>query len=260
MTELEKETPAGPELVGFRAIQSKRLYQQIAEQIEAYIGSGGLKPGDRLPSEREMAVMFGVSRPSVREAMIALEGARLIEVRTGEGTFIISAEQSAQRFGSAAFKGAGPGVLEQFQARLTLEPPLAAMAAERVGSAELAILRESVDAAEARFARGDLADDEDYAFHVQLAAFSGNRILADVVRELWDLRASETWRVIRARVATRDQRLETVSRRRGILEALDARNGKLAETRMRDLLDIAMHRYFGDTLPGKAKRPTKFKD
>ncbi|WGM30589.1 FadR/GntR family transcriptional regulator [Brevundimonas sp. NIBR11] len=233
--------PKTAEPVGFRAIQTTRLYQQIAEQIKAYIRSGGLKAGDRLPSERDMAVMFAVSRPSVREAMIALEGAGLIEVRTGDGTFITD---PAGRPG--ALKGDEPGVLEQFQARRTLEPALAAMAATLIKPAELALLRDAVDRSEGAFNRGDLADASDYTFHVQLAAFSGNRILAELVRELWDLRASESWRVIRNRATTREHRLEVVARRRAILDALQEKDADLARALMQSLLDAAMNRYFGD--------------
>lgn len=239
--------PDAPAVVGFRAIQSKRLYQQIADQIRAYIASGGLKPGDRLPSERDMATMFGVSRPSVREAMIALEGAGLIEVRTGDGTFI--SEPPARR---AAIPGEEPGVLEQFEARRLLEPALAGRAAGLIRPAELAALRSALEEAEAAFQRGDLADEADYAFHTQLAAFSGNRILADMVRELWDLRASESWRAIRTRVATREHRLEVAGRRRAILEALEAGDAAAAQSRMQALLDAAMDRYFGDILPSRS--------
>ena len=245
MTE-PKNTVVANEIIGFRAVQTKRLYQQIAEQIEAYIASGGLKPGDRLPSEREMATMFGVSRPSVREAMIALEGAGLIEVRTGDGTFITQTREALTRFSGQALKGKGPGVLEQFEARRVLEPALAGMAAELVGEAELAVLRAAIDEAEAHFRRGELADAADHAFHTQLAAFSGNRILADVVRELWDLRATETWRVIRARVSTNEHRLEVIGFRRAILKALEAHDADAARAQMQALLDWSTNRYFGD--------------
>jgi DNA-binding FadR family transcriptional regulator len=67
-------------------VRSRRVYEQIAEQIQELIRSRALRPGDRLPAERELAAMLGVSRPSVREAMIALEAAGFIEVRTGDGT------------------------------------------------------------------------------------------------------------------------------------------------------------------------------
>ena len=242
----EKTVSSKSDVVGFRAVQTKRLYQQIAEQIESYVTSGGLKPGDRLPSEREMAVMFGVSRPSVREAMISLEGAGLIEVRTGDGTFVSGVRPPETRFGVSNIQKIGPGVLEQFEARKVLEPALAAMATHLIGESELKILRAAVDEAEDLFRQDKLADEADYSFHVQLAYFSGNRILADVVRELWDLRASEVWQVIRTRVATREHRLEAVSRRRTILQAIEARDAALVRNLVKDMLDWATNRYFRD--------------
>src|SRR3982750_2322149 len=71
-----------------RAIQSQRVYEKIAEQLTHLIRDRNMRPGDRLPPERELASQLGVSRPSVREAMIALETAGLVEVRTGSGTYV----------------------------------------------------------------------------------------------------------------------------------------------------------------------------
>ena len=67
------------------AVKVRRLYLQVAEQLSSFISDGALKPGERLPSERDLASRFGVSRPTVREAMIALEIAGLVEIRSGSG-------------------------------------------------------------------------------------------------------------------------------------------------------------------------------
>lgn len=239
----KSEQPRFPgQLVGLRAIQSKRLYQQIAEQIKAYIAAGHLSVGDRLPPERELAQRFGVSRPSVREAMIALEGAGLIDVRTGDGTYVLSVNSTDRWIAS----GNEPGLLEQFEARRILEPELAARAAIRVGEAEIKVLRAAIDESARRFAAGELADDADRAFHVQLAAYSGNKMLADVIRELWDLRSNETWRVIRARIAQPVHRTQVIEFRRSILKAVERRESDNARYRMIALLDWATERYFGD--------------
>ena len=76
-------------------IDSQRLYERVADQIGALIHSGEFLPGQRLPAERDLARILGVSRPVVREAMIALEIAGLVEVRTGAGAFV--RDQSADR-------------------------------------------------------------------------------------------------------------------------------------------------------------------
>ena len=79
----------------FQPIDSQRLYQKVADQIGELIRSGEFKPGHRLPPERDLSKQLGVSRPVVREAMIALELAGLIEVRTGAGTFVREAANAA---------------------------------------------------------------------------------------------------------------------------------------------------------------------
>ena len=72
----------------FQSIEPRRLYRQIADQIRALIRTGEFKPGSRLPPERDLAKQLGVSRPSVREALIALEVEGLVEVRIGSGIYV----------------------------------------------------------------------------------------------------------------------------------------------------------------------------
>ncbi len=74
----------------FSPVQNKRVYQQVAEQVQEMILSGALRPGDRLPSERVMAAEFGVSRNSVREAVRAMEILGFVESRQGGGNFIVA--------------------------------------------------------------------------------------------------------------------------------------------------------------------------
>ena len=229
----------------FRAIRQQRLYEQIAEQIEEFIRANDLKAGDRIPAERDLAEQFNVSRPSVREAMIALETAGLIEVRTGDGTFVRRVVPRGMPVLAWSQSDPGPGALEQFEAREAIEPEVAALAAVRITDAQLAELAGWIEAAAVRFAKGELADEEDHAFHVRLAEFSGNLILAGVVRHLWDLRASEMWRVIRTRVAQPEHRTETIRFRRAILAALETRDPEEARAAMRSLVTWARGRYFG---------------
>src|SRR5947208_761694 len=76
-----------------QAVDDRRLYRQIADQLTMLITSGEFRRGERLPSERDLAVQLGVSRPSVREALIALEIQGLVEVRVGAGIFVAQAER-----------------------------------------------------------------------------------------------------------------------------------------------------------------------
>ena len=73
-----------------QAVEAQRLYQQIAQQLRQLIAGGEFPPGSRLPAERELASQLGVSRPSVREALIALEVEGWVEVRTGSGVYVLT--------------------------------------------------------------------------------------------------------------------------------------------------------------------------
>src|SRR5579859_5818875 len=106
-------------------IEGRRLYRQIAAQLSALIASGEFKPGQRLPGERELARQLGVSRPSVREALIALEVEEKVEVRVGSGVFV-----SQPRALPAAVLHQGEGPFELIRARWVVEGETAAIAAE----------------------------------------------------------------------------------------------------------------------------------
>ena len=121
-----------------RLIRPKRMYEQIAEQIEALIRDGTFDPGKRLPGERELAERIGVSRPSLREALIALETAGLIETRMGDGTYIRADIGPTPVFPLATGRDLGPGTLEQFEARRALECAAAELAAQHASEADRA--------------------------------------------------------------------------------------------------------------------------
>src|SRR5687767_9663312 len=91
-----------------RLVRPKRMYEQIAEQIEALIRDGTFDPGKRLPGERELAERIGVSRPSLREALIALETAGLIETRMGDGTYVRAELGATPVFPLATGRDLGP--------------------------------------------------------------------------------------------------------------------------------------------------------
>src|SRR6478752_2735842 len=91
----------------FQAVATQRLYEQVAGQVTDLVARGEFKPGDRLPPERDLAKLLGVSRPTVREAMIALEMAGLVEVRVGAGTFVTDKAEGSGASNGRLFEGAG---------------------------------------------------------------------------------------------------------------------------------------------------------
>ena len=121
----------------FQAVATQRLYEQVAGQVTELVARGEFKPGDRLPPERDLAKALGVSRPTVREAMIALEIAGLVEVRVGAGTFVTDKASTNGGTNGRLFEGVGSSPLELIAARRTIEPEVAALAAQLATEAEL---------------------------------------------------------------------------------------------------------------------------
>ena len=236
--------PVAP--IQLRVIRQRRLYEEIVDQIQELVRAEGLRPGDRLPAERDLAIRLGVSRPVVREAMIALETVGAIEVLVGDGTYIREPRTAmeASLGWVPRLDGAGPGAWEQFQARKLIEPMLANLAASRVTDDEIAFLSAAVERCAAQFARGELAEEDDRLFHTKLAEFSGNLILAGLVRHLWELRDSEAWRILRGRLVKPRHRALVVRDRRAIVEALRRRDGPGAQKAMQRMLNLAQRRLF----------------
>src|SRR5690349_151412 len=174
----DSRRPAVPEepLLPLQAVEPRRLYRQIAEQIAQLIASGEFLPGSRLPAERELAASLGVSRASVREAIISLEIGGLVEVRVGTGIFVTRIAGPRQTAGDE-----GPGPFELLDARKLIEGEIAALAAAHSQPSDIDALRHSVRDMEA--AIGDFAQREaiDREFHLRVAKATGNGSLELVV-------------------------------------------------------------------------------
>ena len=165
-------------------IEPRRLYRQIAEQLRALIAQGEYPVGSRLPPERDLSAQLGVSRPSVREALIALEVEGLIEVRMGSGIYVRPGDPKAARPVSAE------GPLEIIRARQMIESELAAHAARHMKKAQVAGLRDAIAVMEAEVADGQMPTRGDRLFHTRIAAASDNSVLLRVIGELWDERGN----------------------------------------------------------------------
>jgi DNA-binding FadR family transcriptional regulator len=216
-----------------KVVRPKRLYEQIAEQITAMIVRDEIGPGARLPGERELAELLGVSRPSVREALVALETSGLIEVRVGDGAVVCSKADQSRAFSLSMDADLGPGPVEQFQARRAIEPECAALAARLATAAQLDGLEASVARIEACLTRGESPREEHRTFHVLLAESSQNTILAGVVRELWRLRQLEMWDTLRKRVETLSSFKVGLAFRRRVVACLRDHDAKGAEQEMK---------------------------
>jgi DNA-binding FadR family transcriptional regulator len=161
-------------------IISKRLYQQVAERVRRQIETGKLTAGDRLPAEKDLAQQLGVSRPTVREALIALEIAGFVEIRTGSGTYVCRRGKLLQ-----PMLDDGPGPFELLHARLLIEGEVASEAATRATAEDLAAVEATIYEMEQLVLAGDHSRAADQQFHVLIANVCGNNVLAELVSNLW---------------------------------------------------------------------------
>ena len=212
-----------------QAVEPRRLYRQIADQIAQLIASGEYRPGARLPAERELATSLGVSRASVREAIISLEMGGLVEVRVGAGIFVTAAATEPAVAGDA-----GPGPFELLQARKVVEGEIAALAAAKASPADLDCLRQCVQRMEAQIEDFAVREASDREFHLGIAKATGNGSLELVVAGLWAQRA-ELWGRLQQHFHTPALARKTIRDHVAILNAIIGRDPAAARA--------AMHRH-----------------
>ena len=168
-----------------KTVEPKRLYRQIAEQLRVLIGRGEFPVGTRLPAERDLARQLGVSRPSVREALIAMEVEGWVEIRTGSGIYVLDRDARAQGIKLAPAEW---GPLELIRARRVVEGEIASMAAVQARRKDLDAMRKAISAMETSAAQGVLPLDGDRAFHTAIVEACGNVVLIETVQTFWDSR------------------------------------------------------------------------
>ena len=173
------ETPAFPG----RLVRS-RLYEQVAEQITTWISENGLKPGDRIPPERELAQRLGVSRATLSQALVALEVIGVVAVRHGDGTVVT---QSRSRRIVEAIRAHADRIPEIIDTRDALETKIAALAAARRTDEDLARIDEALGAMEADIEAGGRGVEGDERFHGAVTTAAHSLLLARLMDEIGDL-------------------------------------------------------------------------
>lgn len=177
-----------------QAVKKTRVYEAIVAQLTSLILEGDLRPGEKLPSERELCEQFGVGRNSVREATRSLESARLVETRQGEGTFVTARPESlVPMISEKVSSSTESGIHHLFEARRVLEPQITALAAERATVEEVRGLERTLERQHAEIAGGGLGLEEDTRFHLGLAEAAKNKflhhLLSSLLNSLSEMRA-----------------------------------------------------------------------
>ncbi len=213
----------------FEIVRRDKVYEGVAKQIERLILKK-LRPGDKLPSERELAEMLAVSRSSIRDAIRSLELIGMVEPRQGAGTIVreISSDSLVNHLVNARNrKKELIGELLDF--RMMLEPPLAARAATRVSPNEVSEMEEILERQEKKMRGGESTIGEDSEFHYAVALASRNSVVLKVLDTLMDLLRDSRERSLQ--VEGRQQK--SVAGHRRILGALKRHDPEAANAAMR---------------------------
>lgn len=183
----------------YEAIQCERLYEKIVDQIENRILSGELKLGEHLPSERELAEQFRVSRTAVREAVKTLSEKGLVQVRRGRGTFVTNGTSQAMRhsLGLMIKIGQAEGSRHLVEVREIFELETAALAALRASDDQIAAMREAVATMDAALGDAETFIEGDLDFHLALAEASQNSLIPALIDSIVDLLREQRMAIFR---------------------------------------------------------------
>ncbi len=218
---------------------NRRLYQQIADQIRVLIDDGRFPVGERLPAERELATRLGVSRPSVREALIALEIEGCVEARLGAGLFVC---QPSRRVVPAQ-PTLGESPTEVMQARSALEGSVIVLACTKATPERLAPVREAHQAMRQAVARGRNPVPYDRQFHVAIAALTANAVLQRLVGALYDERHEPIASALQSRSENAQSWADALEEHAAVLQALENRDALQAQAALRMHLGASQRRW-----------------
>lgn len=226
-----------------RAAESRRQYQLVADRIRSLIDDEDIAVGARLPAERELALQLGVSRPSLREALIALEIDGRVEIRGGSGVYVCA---TATLGGDAATSSLGDSPAELIQARVVIESAVVTLAAARVTRAGLQRVEEALAAMREDHASGRKPVDADRRFHLGIAEMTGNSVLVDLVGKLFDGRHSPIAARMSGQVETNQTWQAALGEHVAIYRALEARNPQVASAAVCSHLLASHGRWVGE--------------
>jgi GntR family transcriptional repressor for pyruvate dehydrogenase complex len=216
-----------------RAVKQKRVYQDIVAQIQGLLDDGQLKAGHQLPSERELSELFQVSRASVREAIRALESMGYVEIRSGEGTYVATTVESLFSPLASAIREQKDPYREIFEARMILEPQIAALAAERASPSDVQQLETILEEQAKQIAQGETGVEADTTFHSTLARAARNKVFLRINEAI-----VESLREVREQSLQGERRpARSLAGHRAILKAIHVRDPAGARRAMLEHLE-----------------------
>ena len=222
----------------FERVRPRKVSAIAAEQIVEAIQRGDFPVGGRLPSEFELAEQMGVSRPSIREALSALQAMALIESRPGSGNYVLRAPSPLDERGAVGLIESEAGCLEVMEAREALEPAVAELAAVKAAKAKASVtrLKEALKQMAKFAAKNDFEEyfQADKAFHRALADAAGNLLVSSAVAPLIDTMDQKVYREFTRHYYLRNvsDLQHVVDLHREILDAVEEEDGATARSKM----------------------------
>ncbi|TCU14436.1 FadR/GntR family transcriptional regulator [Rhizobium sullae] len=235
----------------FSAVESRRLYRQVADQIRSMIATGELAVGQRLPPERELAEKLAVSRPTIREALIVLEVEGLVHIRMGSGIYV-ARKHTIQPAQPEREPFEGP--FELLQARAIIECAIAEEAAQRATPSHIVVLDENLQQMASVVSDTNAALAVDRAFHTAIAGIVENAVLIRFTGEIYDQRMTPYFEKLASHFEGPDSWTWAMEEHRAIRNAIAANDPAAAKQAMRTHLDRSQKRFsesFGEEFFGE---------
>src|SRR4051794_34084158 len=245
---------SGETSVPLEAVEARRLYRQVADQLRALIDSGEYAVGSRLPTERDIAEQLKVSRPTVREALIALEVEGRVRIRVGSGIYVSEPAALASPLPTTTVI---EGPFELLRAREFIEGAIAEQAAKVATSEDIAHIDASLLAMANTQHPGDASMIHDRAFHVAVAGSLDNAVLVRVVGELFDQRLNPYFAKLAHYFENPESWRTALSEHQAIRDAIVARDSEAARDTMREHLVRSQERFAQNFGTDAAPNPRK---
>lgn len=229
--------------MNFNPVSSKKLYMQIYNQILSEIQSGSFKIGDKLPAERELCEMFGVSRAPIRQALSALELNGIIYSRQGEGVYVKSTQLATDQ---SFFKSITPEDI--VEARMNIEPLIVKFAVQRATDEDIEELRSTIKQMEDETRASVYVPETDEKLHGAIAKASHNDLFINIMAAIINaMKQQEMWKFIRDRTVTRpDYRDVNFREHQLLIKAIEDRNEEEAVKIMTNHMQNLYDRYWKD--------------
>jgi GntR family transcriptional repressor for pyruvate dehydrogenase complex len=221
-------------------VRRKRAYMEIVDQIRYLISRGEVKLNDRLPTEQELSLKFGVARPTVREALSALEVLGLVEVRVGSGAYIVGIPSELPIDNNRSLDVESP--LDLYEIRMKLEPLAAAKAALSASDEDIQAIEKIIRSMERKLKKREFSFALDRKFHYTIAKASGNEHLVQVEAYIIrQMRKTPYLHFSQKNIQVKGHIERVIQDHRSIFEAIRDKSYKRAESMMlAHLNDVAI--------------------